>query len=104
MAQVDMERAVREQLRWLILETLNAGRPIGASDATILVAIQGVIGNATLFDVRRELDYLQDRSLIAIQGKGLGPTWHAELTHHGVDVVEYTVECFPGIARPEKWW
>jgi len=101
---VDMEKAIREQARWLVLETLNAGRPIGAGDATILIAIQGIIGSATLLDIRREMDYLLDRNLIKIDGKGLGPVWHAELTHHGVDVVEYTVECYPGIARPNKWW
>jgi hypothetical protein len=33
-----------------------------------------------------------------------GPVWSAELTHHGVDIVEYTVDCFPGIARPPKWY
>jgi len=33
-----------------------------------------------------------------------GAPWTAELTRHGVDVVEYTVECEPGIARPKKYW
>jgi hypothetical protein len=27
-----------------------------------------------------------------------------KLTRIGIDVVEYTVECDPGIARPKKYW
>ena len=27
----------------------------------------------------------------------------ADLTRHGVDVAEYTVDCEPGIARPAKY-
>jgi hypothetical protein len=27
----------------------------------------------------------------------------AELTRYGVDIVEYTIACEPGIARPKKW-
>ena len=30
--------------------------------------------------------------------------WFAELNRHGTDVAEYTVECDPGIARPQKYW
>ncbi|MBN1830279.1 MAG: hypothetical protein JW884_14195 [Deltaproteobacteria bacterium] len=104
MAEIDIEKAKRSQMRWLILETLNAARPIGASDRTILTAIQGIIADATLLEIRREMDYLEDRGLIKIEGREIQPNWHAELTHHGVDVAEYTVECRPGIARPKKWW
>ena len=101
---IDIEKTKREQMRWLILETLNAGRPIGASDRTILTAVQGIIGDATLLEVRREIDYLEDRDLVKVEGREISPDWHAELTHHGVDVAEYTVACRPGIARPKKWW
>jgi len=101
---VDMEKVIREQMRWLILEALNAGRPIGCADVTVLSSVQGVIENATMLDVRREMAYLRDRDLIKIEGRGLSPIWHTELTHHGVDVVEYAVPCYPGIARPKKWW
>jgi hypothetical protein len=104
MNEIDIEKTKREQMRWLILETLNAGRPIGASDRTILTAVQGIIGDATLLEIRREIDYLEDRNLVKVDGRETGPNWHAELTHHGVDVAEYTVKCHPGIARPKKWW
>lgn len=28
--------------------------------------------------------------------------WAAELTRYGVDIVEYTIGCEPGIARPPR--
>ena len=30
--------------------------------------------------------------------------WFADLTHLGVDIAEYTIDCQAGIARPEKYW
>jgi hypothetical protein len=30
--------------------------------------------------------------------------WHCDLTSLGTDIAEYTVDCRPGIARPEKYW
>ena len=98
-----LETANREYLRWLILTTLNAARPVGTSEAIILNAIQTVPLQMTMLELRKELAYLADRSLVTITGKD-SPCWHAELNHHGIDVVEYAVECLPGIARPKKWW
>ena len=103
MNAIDIEKAQRESLRWLILTCLNAARPIGTSEAIILSAIQAVPLDMTMMELRRELTYLEDRQLITITGKG-SPSWHAELNYHGIDVVEYTVDCHPGIARPKKWW
>ncbi|MFZ5530306.1 MAG: hypothetical protein ACOY4U_04550 [Pseudomonadota bacterium] len=101
--QVDIEKQKREQLRWLILETLNSARPIGANEGLVLQVVNDVQGQVTALELRRELDYLADRKLVEIAGRD-GPIWHAELTRDGVDVVEYTVECDPGIARPRKYW
>ncbi|HDS5467820.1 TPA: hypothetical protein QHY01_004518, partial [Enterobacter asburiae] len=50
-----------------------------------------------------ELDYLADRKMVDLEKKPSGD-WFADLTRLGVDLVEYTVECGPGIARPEKYW
>ncbi len=100
---IDIEKAKREQLRWLILETLNAARPIGANEGLILNTVNEAQGGVTLLEMRRELDYLNDRGLITVSGQN-SPIWHAELTRDGVDVVEYTVDCDPGIARPVKYW
>lgn len=100
---IDMEKHKREQLRWLILETLNSARPIGANENLILNVANEIQGGVTNLELRRELDYLCDRGLISVNGKN-SPVWHAELTRDGVDVAEYTVECDAGIARPRKYW
>jgi len=100
---IDIEKQKREQLRWLILETLNSARPIGANEGLILQVVNDVQGAVTALELRRELDYLHDRALVVVTGKD-SPVWHAELTRDGVDVVEYTVACDAGIARPKKYW
>ncbi len=99
---IDLEKGRRENLRWLILITLNAARPIGAAEALIATCVADVQQQVTTVELRRELDYLADRGLIEIERNG--PQWHCNLTRCGVDVVEYTVECDPGIARPQKYW
>ncbi len=101
---VDLEKSRRETLRWLILQTLNSARPIGASEVLILTALQAVLPDYTQREVRCELDYLESRELLAVTGRGMQPAWFAKLTRHGVDVVEYTCACEPGIARPQKYW
>jgi len=103
MSLIDIEKHKRESLRWLILETLNSARPIGAGEGLILNVVNEIQGQVTHLELRRELDYLQDRELVCVTGKD-SAVWHAELNRHGVDVVEYTVECDPGIARPRKYW
>lgn len=100
---IDLEKQKREQLRWLILETLNAARPVGANEGLILNTVSAVQCDVTALELRRELDYLESRELVEITGKKT-PMWHAELTRIGVDVVEYTVDCDAGIARPNKYW
>lgn len=100
---IDLQKAQRETLRWLVLATLDAARPIGAPETLVLSAIQGVPLPVTALELRRELDYLADRGLVEITGRE-SPVWHATLTRAGVDVVEYTVDVEPGIARPRKYW
>jgi hypothetical protein len=100
---IDIEKQKREQLRWLILETLNSARPIGANEGLMLNVVNDIQGQVTGRELRLELDYLTDRGLVSITGKDT-PIWHAELTRDGVDVVEYTVVCDAGIARPKKYW
>ena len=100
---IDQAKARREHLRWLILLTLNNARPIGAFEGPILSVAQSEYPDATVHELRRELDYLHDRKLVGIERRPDG-RWFAELTRYGVDVAEYTVACEPGIARPEKYW
>jgi hypothetical protein len=103
MHEVDMDKFTREETRWRILQVLNAGRPLPVSEAITLRALQDASLQVTPHGLRRELAYLEDRRLVEISGKN-SPTWSAELTRIGVDVVEYTVDCDPGIARPKKWF
>lgn len=98
---LDLEKMQREEIRWRILVVLNAGRPKPVSESLVLRVLTDVALPATPASLRRELDYLESRKLVEINGRDSG-TWMCELTHLGVDVVEYTVPCNPGIARPER--
>ena len=97
-----LERARRETARWRILRILDAGRPARVSEQVILMALNDAEVELTPAALRRELDYLRDRGLVVLHDERT-ETWRASLTREGVDVVEYTVECEPGIARPPKW-
>lgn len=99
----DPEKSRRETLRWLILLTLNAARPLGAGETLLIDTVRQAIPDCTAREVRNELDYLAERNLIHLDGRG-GPQWRAKLTRHGADIVEYTVDCDPGIGRPPKYW
>ncbi|MBF0340225.1 MAG: hypothetical protein HQL95_04600 [Magnetococcales bacterium] len=100
---IDHAKVRRETMRWNILLTLNHARPIGAIEDLVLATIQGVFPDATLAELRRELDYLSDRNLVELTKHPDG-SWYCDLTRHGTDLAEYTVTCEPGIARPAKYW
>lgn len=100
---IDPAKVRRESLRWYILLTLNTSRPVDPHEAVVLSTIQGIFPDATSLELRRELDYLADRSLVTLKKQPAG-VWICGLTHYGVDIAEYTIECNPGIARPEKYW
>lgn len=99
----DSEKSQRETLRWLVLLTLEAARPLGAGETLILDTVRQAIPHCTPRALRAELDYLMERDLIHLEGRD-GPQWRAKLTRHGADIAEYTVDCQPGIARPPKYW
>ena len=100
---IDQAKIRREALRWLILLTLNNARPMGAFESVVLTVAQSEYPDATPLELRRELDYLEERELVKLRKEPSG-RWHAELTRCGIDVAEYTVDCDPGIARPAKYW
>ncbi|MFL1552486.1 hypothetical protein ACI77I_25955 [Pseudomonas sp. D47] len=101
MNMIDVARTRRESMRWYLLLTLNNSRPVDPHEALVLSTIQGIYPDATQHEVRRELDYLKDRSLVTLDKQPIG-VWIAGLTHYGVDVAEYTIPCNPGIARPAQ--
>lgn len=100
---IDPAKVRRESLRWYILLTLNTSRPVDPHEAVVLSTIQGIFPDATSMELRRELDYLADRSLVTLKKQPVG-VWICGLTHYGVDIAEYTIDCNLGIARPEKYW
>lgn len=100
---IDTARIRRENLRWLILLTLNNARPVGAYEGPILSVAQSEYPDATPLELRRELDYLRGRQLINLNKEPSG-RWFADLTRYGIDIAEYTADCEPGIARPQKYW
>jgi len=100
----DVEKARRENLRWIILLALNSAQPVGTSEAVVLSAIQPMLPDITPLEVRRNLGYLEERNLITITGRNTQPHWFCKLDRFGIDIVEYTVPCDAGIARPVKYW
>lgn len=98
---IDLAKARRESIRWLILRALDYGRPMPVHEAMLLSITQAIYSDSTPHELRREMDYLADRDLIKIDRKPDG-VWWADMTRYGVDVAEYTIECEPGIARPRK--
>lgn len=100
---IDTAKLRREFIRWMLLLALNNGRASGGvSEHVLLLTIQGEYPDATALELRAELDYLEDRGLVKIARRPDG-RWWADINRFGVDVVEYTVECDPGIARPQKY-
>lgn len=93
------QRARREEIRWFLLRTMDIARPAEATLRMLHGVVIGLYPDATDMEVQRELDYLKGRDLISLRTDPLGQL-RAKLERFGVDVVEYTVDCEPGIARP----
>lgn len=98
---IDLVKRRREHIRWILLRALDNARPGGTNESVLLQTIQALYVDATQQEIRRELGYLEDRELIDVSERHTG-LWQAELGRIGVDLVEYTVACEPGIARPPK--
>ncbi len=100
---MDLEQKQKEDARWRILRILDSGRPVGVNEDIISRVLHDVKLPLTMQGLRRELAYLRDLGLIEIEGDD-GEVWGGKLTALGVNIVEYTVEAPPGIARPKKYW
>ena len=90
----------RERLRWFILRALDVMRPEGGYVQTIVDVVAPIYRDVTELEIKRELDYLAERDLVEVKIDPTG-TWYAKLERFGVDVVEYSVDVEPGIARPK---
>lgn len=101
---MDAAKQRREFGRWVLMLALYNAKPIGAWEELLLSVMQGMWADASRREVQLALDYLADRKLIDLEkNQGTHKRWFADLNRCGVDVVEYTVQCDPGIARPEKY-
>ena len=89
----------REAIRWHLLSAINLSRPIGIYTEALLPIVQSVYLDATHQEIRKELDYLEAREMCIITHDPLD-RWFTDLTRHGIDFVEYTIDAQPGIARP----
>ncbi|GEQ77435.1 hypothetical protein CTTA_4440 [Comamonas testosteroni] len=93
------EKIRREAMRWHLLQIADVARPVGIYTEAMLPIIQSVYADATENELRRNLDYLEERELVKVK-KDPTDRWFVELTRYGIEVVEYTIDCQPGIARP----
>lgn len=99
----DIQTSLRETLRWRIIQALNVGRPYPVGEDVLMRTVSGPDMPISPRELRRELDYLEARDLVAVEGKQT-PSWASRLTRHGIDIAEYTIDAHPGIARPVKYW
>lgn len=88
-----------EVVRWLILKTAGAAGYTGATETMLEGVVQDEAA-ATRKTIRDEVFYLQKRGLVDVKKHDVKP-WVVTLTRHGRDVVDYMVDCEPGIARPK---
>lgn len=95
-----MTRATRGSLRWRLLVTLNFGGGAFVGEDVLAATMLDSGLPVTLARLRRNLDYLELRGLVATERGG---RWQARINRHGVDLVEYSIDCAPGIARPRAW-
>lgn len=98
-----IQHARTASIRWQLINLLNKTRPHTTSEQYLLDVLRLIYPDVSKLELRRELDYLQDRDLITLTKQPIG-LWFADLTRYGVDLAEYTIECEAGISRPEKYW
>jgi hypothetical protein len=98
---IDQDKARREGMRWNLLKALHMAAPYTSSEDFLADIMRGIYPGATQGEVRKQLDYLADRRLIDLVKDPAG-TWFADIGRYGTDIVEYTVDCDPGIARPPR--
>lgn len=100
---IDLNKVRRENLRWYLLLALYNARPEEVCEEIVQGTMRAIYPDASPLEVRQQLDYLSDRELVELRKEPSG-RWWADLTRYGTDIVEYTVDVEPGIARPVKYW
>lgn len=100
MQEIQVARAEKEFMRWVILSALSRAEPYGANEHVIARTVQDIPLRGTSDVVRRELAYLEGHTLVQVEKTGI---WAAKLTAKGSDFVDYRAEDIAGIARPPQW-
>lgn len=100
---IDIARAERENLRWIILSALVRAEPYGTNEHVLWRTAMDMPLEITPDQVRRELSYLAGKGLELITLNKSAPLWSAQITPAGSNVVDYRADCPVGIARPPKW-
>lgn len=98
-----LEQTKVEGARWIILLTAKVGGHVGATEDMILPVLRSKWLEVSAKFLRDEIDYLESRKLIETERPPVR-AWRVKLTRHGRDVVDYVVDCEPGIDRPVKYW
>lgn len=101
--KIDTDKIRREQLRWIMLLALGHARPDGCYEEVLVTTARDIYEDATAMEIRIALGYLEDRGLVLVRRMPAG-RWWPKLTRYGIDIIEYTIDCEPGIARPAKYW
>ncbi|MEW5790020.1 MAG: cytoplasmic protein [Pseudomonadota bacterium] len=101
-AAIDIARAEREALRWIMLTALWHARPYGTTESVLLACAHEIPIYATADLVRRELGWLESHGLAEIE-RDKSPVWAARLTANGEDVYDYRADAPAGLARPPRW-
>lgn len=98
---IDHAKVRRESMRWYLLLTLYNAQPVGAYEELLLSTLIGIFPDTSQHEIRTQLDYLRERVLVDINKEPAG-RWFCKLDRYGIDIVEYTIDCQPGIARPQR--
>lgn len=99
---IDIARAERETLRWVLLTALWHARPYGTTEHVLCLAAQDAGLRATSAEVRAELDWLARHGLADLERRER-PLWETQITAHGMAVYEYREDAPAGMARPPRW-
>lgn len=95
------DSALLPGLRWTLLRTIMVGGHMGATDRMCVEVARAEFLAVTRQLVRDELHYLETRKLVEVTRSEVS-AWRVTLTRYGRDLVDYTVDCEPGIARPPR--
>ena len=86
-------------LRWDILRTTHVGGHLGVTETMMLRTLECEWIGLTRAVLRDQIAYLEARRLVIVRRSEV-EDWRLRLDRYGHDVVEYQVECDPGVRRP----